>query len=463
MTYPQALSYLDSLTNFEKKGSSPAAAGRVFKLERMTALLACLGNPHTSLRCIHIAGTKGKGSTAAYAAYMLRRCGYRTGLYTSPHLADLRERIRVLKPGGRAPSGDFAGMISRAAFAGLLSDVRPKIDAFNRAGRFGQASFFEVLTCMAFEYFRRELVDLVVLETGLGGRLDATNTVRPLICAITPISHDHQDVLGTGLAAIAAEKAGIIKPASRSYDAAPLIVLSAGQPASALAVVRRACARHGARLAVIGSQLRIAKAGVDAAGGSFSLDTPWGALGDLRVPLAGEHQVVNAGLAVSLLLALRSRGSIRASDAQIRSGLRESRWPGRLETVSVKPLILLDGAHNRESALALARSLRSLYVRAGKVLVLGISADKDAAAICRALLPVFDKVVVTRADHPRALGAEALYTVAKRYWKPGQGIVVAAASLPEALAQARRICGRGDMIVVCGSLFLVAQARGLLR
>ncbi len=458
MTYRQATAYLDTLTNYEKERSF--SGKRPFKLQRIEAFLSSLGSPQKDLKCIHIAGTKGKGSTAIFTAAILRSCGYRVGLYTSPHLSDLRERIRVLTPSPvRAERNVFEGMISRKDFAALAGALKPRVEAF------GRLSYFEALTAMAFEYFRAKKVDFVVVETGLGGRLDATNTVSPLICAITPISYDHQDILGPTLSAIASEKCGIIKSAAQTFARRQLTVLTAPQPLEAMRVVRQRCRQRHARLFAAGREFIVDCPSCDARGARFSLRSPWGTIKDVRIRLAGEHQIINASLAVSIILALRAGGWVKNDDRGLRAGLAAAQWPGRMEPVAVRPTVLLDGAHNQASAKALAEALRSLYPHTKKTLVLGISQDKDVAAICRQLAPCAQTIVVTRAAHSRALPVPALEQVARGCLTglPGKRVLLSAASCKQALRIAKNAAGAGGIVVVCGSLFLAAEARKLLK
>jgi dihydrofolate synthase/folylpolyglutamate synthase len=250
MTYPETLAYLDSFINYEKLAVYPYK--EFFKLERIRNFLDIIGNPQGALKCVHIAGTKGKGSTCAFISYILKEAGYKTGLYTSPHLSDFRERVRILQPyrqgEEKAAEKGFEGMIPQEDLIRLMEYLRPQIEEYNKDSQLGALSFFEAYTALAFIYFKEQEVDLVVLETGLGGRLDATNTVDSLVCAITPISYEHTQKLGNTLREIAYEKAGIIKSSSP--------VISAPQEEEAGIVIRNKCQEYGAKLYVVGSQIR---------------------------------------------------------------------------------------------------------------------------------------------------------------------------------------------------------------
>jgi len=280
MAYPEALKYLESFINYEKISAYPYKES--LKLEPVKNFLAVIGNPQNALRCIHVAGTKGKGSTCAFLAYILREAGYKVGLYTSPHLSDFRERIRILRPKTKPacrtgrdqrPKTEFEGMISQNELADLVKRLKPFIDKYNKQSKYGPFTFFEVYTAIAFVYFEEQKVDFAVLETGLGGRLDATNSVNSLVSIITPISYEHTDKLGKTLTKIATEKAGIIKtrpnlPAARlpdgqgqagTKDQRPkLIVISAPQENEAREAIRNRCNKTGAKLLEVGREIKSA-------------------------------------------------------------------------------------------------------------------------------------------------------------------------------------------------------------
>lgn len=438
MTYPQALAYLESFINYEKLPSWPYKES--LKLERFRGFLDTIGNPQEALRCIHVAGSKGKGSTCAYIAYILREAGYRTGLYTSPHLVDFRERIRVLErsAAGSAWNMPFEGMISPLDVARILDRLKPAIEAYSRVSFYGPLSFFEVYTALAFVYFRERHCDFVVLETGLGGRLDATNVVESLVAVITPISYEHTQKLGNTLSQIAAEKSGILKRINSALICAP-------QAREARQVIRRACLREGVPCREVGKD--IAYKGDCSA---FEVRGIQGRYKRLRIRLLGAHQVQNAACAVAAVEALEPWG-FRVGVVAVRKGLYAARWPGRCEIAGRRPLIVLDGAQNVASFKALEAAMRRYFKYRRLIAVFGISRDKDIKGVCRELSGFADTIIVTKARNPRAADPQAL----ARYFK-GKNLRVCG-SLASAVAGARQIAGRQDLVLICGSLFLVGE------
>jgi len=443
MTYPETIRYLESFINYEKIPAYPYKQS--FKLERIKDFLNALDNPQDTLRCLHVAGTKGKGSTCAFVTYILRQAGYRVGLYTSPHLSDFRERIRILKPNlarNRAhPEEDFEGMITRNELSGLASRVKPLIDDYNKNSKYGPLSFFEVYTTLAFLYFEQKKVDFVVLETGLGGRLDATNTVNALVCAITPISYEHTQKLGNTLREIAGEKAGIIKEQRQP------VVISAPQEKEAARVIIGRCKAVGARLFEVGRDITFRKRK-----GSFSLKGILRRYPDLKVNLPGEHQLVNASLAVGVTEALSFYG-VNISKDSVSRGLNNTVWPGRCEVISRNPQVVLDGAQNIASSKALKRTIREGFKYKNLILVLGISKDKDIRGICNQLRGLASVVILTEANNPRAALASGL----AKYFPSKKAYLTSSVSQAKKLAS--RIAGRNDLILVCGSLFVVGEYR----
>ena len=443
MTYPEVIQYLESFVNYEKIPAYPYKES--LKLERVKDFLSALGNPQDTLKSLHVAGTKGKGSTCVFITYILLQAGYRVGLYTSPHLSDFRERIRILRPEfvrcRMRPKEDFEGMISKAELSGLTTQIKPFIENYNKDSQYGPLSFFEVYTTLAFLYFKKKKVDFVVLETGLGGRLDATNTADSLVCAITPISYEHTQKLGNTLSEIAAEKAGIIK------NSPPAIVISAPQEKEAARVIRNRCKATGAKLYEVGREITYRKTK-----NGFDIKGAWERYPDLKVNLLGEHQLINASVAVGVVEALRFYHFNIGKDS-IRKGLAGTAWPGRCEVISRQPWVVLDGAQNIDSSTVLKKAIRENFRYRNLILVLGISKDKDIQAICDQLYDLTDEVILTQADNPRAAPAASLaqYFPSKR--------VHITKNVREAKGLSRSIAGKDDLILVCGSLFVVGEYR----
>jgi dihydrofolate synthase/folylpolyglutamate synthase len=453
MTYPEALRYLESFINYEEIAVWPYKQS--LQLGRIRDFLSTLNNPQNSLKCLHVAGTKGKGSTCAFITYILRQAGYKVGLYTSPHLSDFRERIRILSrcvsgSASRQARQDFAGMISKLELANLVSRLRPAIDKYNKGSKYGPLSFFEVYTSFAFVYFKEKKTDFLVLETGLGGRLDATNVVEPLVCAITPISYEHTQRLGNTLRKIATEKAGIIK-SERS------IVIVAPQEKQVQGVIRQKCRKLSAQLFEVGKNIIFKETG-----GRFSIEGIFGSYPNLKINFLGRHQLVNASVAVGAIEALKFYG-VTADIDSIRRGLYQAVWPGRLEVIGRNPWVVLDGAQNIASARILKQAIRENFSGAGAlkqnkkfkklILVFGISKDKDIKGTSLELVDLADAVVLTKSNNPRAQAPEDL----AEYFRGKPTYITQ--SVKEARQLAKRLATRGDLILVTGSLFVVGEFR----
>lgn len=442
MNFLKAEQYLSSYINHEL--NLKACVPERFNLARVDQALAALGSPHKSLKCVHVAGSKGKGSASAFTAHILKAAGYRVGLYTSPHLYDLRERIRVLE---RVPARGtrydlFPDCISEEEFCGLLEEIKPRLEASRHPPQWGALTYFEVLTILAFCYFEKKKVDVAVLETGLGGRLDATNVVEPLVCAITPISLEHTQQLGNTLAAIAQEKAAIIKPRK---DGSPAIAVIAPQPGEAKAVIEQRCREVGARPMILGKDIQCRPVRVGTDGQDFVVSGQRAEY-DLTSSLLGRHQVTNAAMAVGLCEALSLLGFNIRREA-VREGIAATFWPGRFERAHENPRVILDGAHNPASCQTLAETFQDVFPQKKAVVILGMSDDKEKKGILENLSAIAQEFIFTQSRHPRAYR-----------WKAEDGGTQAAGVL-EAVELGLKTARPDDAIVVTGSLFVVAEAR----
>jgi dihydrofolate synthase/folylpolyglutamate synthase len=468
MTYPEAIKYLESFTNYEKIPQWPYKES--LKLECIKGFLKTIGDPQVSLKCLHIAGTKGKGSTCAFLTYILREAGYRVGLYTSPHLSDFRERIRIFRPrpfrlAPRPCKKDFEGMISKSALAALVQRLKPAIEKYNKNSKYEPLSFFEVYTVLAFVYFKEKKVDFAVLETGLGGRLDATNVVNPLVCAITSLSYEHTQKLGNTLREIAKEKAGIIKAQGTRHKAQGSVVITAPQKKEAMEAIRNRCKEAGAKLYEVGKDIIFR-----VHGSRFTVHGLTGRYTDLRIKLLGRHQVINAAVAIGVIEALRNY-NIKVSVDSLRGGLYNTIWPGRCEVISRNPLVVLDGAQNVASSKALKKTIKESFSAAGGstyggkykklILVLGISSDKDIKGICQELCPLADEIILTQATNPRAASVDNIEKIIRAQGTGHRAQIIKSKNVKEAKERALDIAKKEDLILVTGSLFVVGEFRHL--
>jgi len=440
MTYAEALRYLESFVDYEKISSYKYHDA--IKLSRMEALLDALGNPQRNFKSIHIAGTKGKGSVCAFVYSILKESGRKVGLYTSPHLIDFKERIRISFPKDR--------MIDEAEIVALVVRIKSFLDKFMKASKFGAPSFFEVYTALAFLFFSIKKVEIAVVEVGLGGRLDATNVVDPLVAGITPISFDHTDKLGSTLEAIAKEKCGIIKN--------NCIIVSSEQNANVTDWIRKTAVDKNAKLYEVGKDIFYESLASSPEGQTFNVRGIFGDYTLLTTSLLGRHQVANAATAIGVVEALRSKNILICSH-DITNGIRKVDWPGRLQVVGRGPWIVLDGAQNEASARALKEAVTALFSYKDLLLVLGVSADKDVEGIGRNLFPIADKIFFTRSNTKRAAPPEAL----KKKFQDHEKKIVLTFNVKEAVELARRQARPDDLILITGSLFVVGEALDFLR
>lgn len=446
-TYEQAEEFLFGRINYER-----ITAGQGdFKLDRMRELLRLLGDPQERLPVIHVAGTKGKGSTAAMTASILRAAGYRVGLYTSPHIARFEERMTV--DGSLPTSPQIIELTRRVREAIQILEAHPEL---------GSPTFFEVITAMGWLHFEQQRCDLAVLEVGLGGRLDSTNVCHPVACVITSISRDHTALLGTTLGSIAREKAGIIKPG--------VPVVSGVQGDESESAIREACRVNGAPLCLldqdvhtrVGDWISTDDATAPATPlihRRIDVATPWHRHSQLPIVLAGKHQARNAALAVTVCDVLNACGWNIPADA-VSAGLLRVDWPLRIEVVRRKPVVVLDAAHNWASAGALVATLDEEFAGKPRTLIFAATRDKDVVGLLRRLLPRFDRTILTQyVTNPRLVPVEQLREAALSL---GASQVLTADTPEVAWNLTRQLCGDEELICGTGSFFLAAELRGLL-
>ncbi|MCL2647007.1 MAG: bifunctional folylpolyglutamate synthase/dihydrofolate synthase [Phycisphaerales bacterium] len=446
--YAKAINFLMSHTDYEKMRVVRYNT-TTFSLDRMRTLLKHLGNPQTKFKTAHVAGTKGKGSTCHMLAAMLQSGGLKTGLYTSPHLVDIRERIRLNNE-----------LISHQDFVSLVRRVETALRKMTggvggEAGEVGvldRPTFFEIFTAMAFCYFADQKVDIAVIETGMGGRLDSTNVLMPEVCAVTSISKDHMSVLGNTLAKIAEEKAGIFKK--------DIPAITCIQDADVANVLRRVANTAKAPLQIVGQDIEFSyRFEITRLLGPHMrvcLTTESSRFEHLAVPLMGEHQAVNCGLALAMLDKLKQRG-LTFDDAKALDGLAKVKIPGRLEVVSKSPRVIIDGAHNAASVQALIRGIGQHVPYDSMVVIFGCNCDKDIDGMLEQISLGADKVIFTKSkNNPKAadpLELSNLYT--ERYGKMAQ----IADSFPRAMEIAERAISKEDLITITGSFYVIGEAK----
>jgi dihydrofolate synthase / folylpolyglutamate synthase len=442
--YQQALDYIYTFVDYSLQRTFHLSPDK-FDLGRMRAFTALLGNPHLAYPVIHVAGTKGKGSVTALCASALHAAGYRVGVYTSPHLQDYAERIQV--DGEPIPHGVLAAYVEE------LKPLIPQVP---------ELTTFEITTALGFLYFDRQDVDIAVIEVGLGGRLDATNVVNPLVSVITSISYDHTDLLGHTLAEIAGEKAGIIKPA------VPVVV--SPQKEEAAGVFVNIARERQSPLIQVGDDYRFAPISHSLKGQDFFIwprteqelvdafirsggSEEWRPR-RLFIPLLGSHQVENAATAYAALQTARVRG-VQLGEGAIETGFRSVYWPGRFELLQEMPPVLIDSAHNADSALRLRQSLDDYFPGHPIILIIGASEDKDIEGMFAELMQRASQVIATRSVHPRAADPERLVEIARRFGKPAAAVPRVEDALEVALLSA----GPQDVVLAAGSIFLAAAVR----
>lgn len=417
--YNQALDYLYSFVDYSLKHSSELAKAD-FNLDRMFALMESLGNPQTKYPIIHVAGTKGKGSTSALCAAGLQAAGYKTGLYTSPHLEDFVERIRI--------NGE---PISHEQMVELVEEIKPHV------ARIEKLTTFEITTALAFMAFAKYGATAAVFEVGLGGRLDATNVVTPKVSVITSLSYDHMAVLGNTLTLIAGEKAGIIKPG--------VPVVSSPQQDEALQVLLRVASERNSEITLVGRDVEFERIGSSLGGQKLRIQNS-----EFRIPLLGVHQIENAATAYA---ALKASG-IPISDEQIQTGFSQVQWRARFEVARLEPPVIFDSAHNQDSFEKLRETLEEYFPSKKVYLIFGASEDKNIPGMFAEMKPKIQKIIITRADHPRALSVEQISGLADQAGAEWEAVV----PVKDALRCALELSAKdGSIVLSAGSMFVTAE------
>ncbi len=420
-----AVRYLESFVDYEKMTNFDRKA---FNPEAMMVLANFFGNPQKSFSSVHIAGTKGKGSIANFIASMLTESGFRTGLYTSPHIKNVRERIKINDK-----------MISESDFVLEASKIKHVLKT--KKMKF-KPTFFEMMTILAFNYFKQKKIDFGVIETGLGGRLDATNIINPLISVISPVSYDHMHILGKSLRSIAREKSAIIKK--------NVVCVSAPQKKAVLEIIKKKCKASNAELILVGKNIKNEEISCNDKKEVFNIKGILGTYKACSSRLLGSHQIRNACSAVAIAEALiKQNKKIKPGD--IKRGIFKTRNYGRCEVIRRKPYVVLDGAQNAASARALKETIKRNFRYNKLILVLGVSKKKDTSGICRELVPLADEIILTRAKTDRALQPVLI----KKFIK-NKGTIITG-SVPEAMEKAIKLANFDDLIVVTGSLYIIGE------
>jgi len=427
MNYDEAMSYLKNLTKF---GWNPG-------LQRIRKLMSLLGNPEKQLKVIHIGGTNGKGSTSAMIASILQKAGYRVGLFTSPHLHAYTERIQINRV-----------QISQERLVNLVNTVKPYMDQMVEEG-FEHPTEFEVYTALALLYFAQEKVDFAVIEVGMGGAIDSTNVVEPLVAVITNVGMDHMDYLGNTLEEIARVKAGILKPGCK-------VVTAADRP-EVLKIITEECQKKQVELIRVGTDVKYEVKSLSAEGTAFNLHGLGQDLAGLVTSLIGYHQAINGATAVTAILALEHFG-IRIPLEAIREGLAQTEWAARLEVIRKKPLVLLDAAHNVDGAVTLRQALEEIFKYDKLVLLIGMLADKERQKVMEILGPLASAIVVTKPNNPRALDWQSMAEIARNFTPE----VYLEEKVEDAVEKGLTLVGPDDLLCITGSIYMVADARSYL-
>ena len=448
MDYKAALAYIEGFIDYERSPDFSRQA-RLYNLNRISLLLELLGNPHDRLQVIHIAGSKGKGSTAALIASVLTQAGYKTGLFTSPHLITPRERCRI--------DGD---LISKADVAFYVEKLKPAIETVSTS-EFGRVSFFEIYTALAFSYFADKATDFAVIEVGLGGRLDATNVVTPVATVITPIGLEHTAILGETYTEIASEKAEIIKQkcplalAPQHPEARTVFEKVASERKAPIVepkdLVGRDCCASSSRLVRNADGLPVAQ--------EFDVETDSESYPQLTMPLLGHHQFINATTAVTAIECLKQKGYI-VPKASVYAGFKNVQWQGRIQRIRSSPIVVLDGAHSPASMEALCRTLRQSFRYDRVTFIVSLMRDKNLTAIGNIVSQTADFVIATQVlNNPRVMSAEEILDA----WENTCEKISACSTPEKAITRALSGASPTDLICITGSLYLVGQALEIFK
>jgi dihydrofolate synthase/folylpolyglutamate synthase len=448
LDYKAALAYIEKFIDYERSPDFSRQA-RLYNLNRISLLLELLGNPQDRLRVIHIAGSKGKGSTAAFIASVLTHAGYKTGLFTSPHLITPRERCRI--------DGD---LISKADVAFYIEKLKPAIETVSTSV-FGRVSFFEIYTALAFSYFADKATDFAVIEVGLGGRLDATNVVTPVATVITPIGLEHTAILGETYTEIASEKAEIIKQkcplalAPQHPEARTVFEKVASERNAPIVesknLVGRDCCASSSRLVRNADGLPVAQ--------EFDVETDSESYPQLTMPLLGHHQFINATTAVTAIECLKQQGYI-VPKASVYAGFKNVQWQGRIQRIRSSPIVVLDGAHSPASMEALCRTLRQSFRYDRVTFIVSLMRDKNLTAIGNIVSQTADFVIATQVlNNPRVMSAEEILDA----WENTCEKISACSTPEKAITRALSGASPTDLICITGSLYLVGQALEIFK
>lgn len=429
MNYEQALDYIHSIYKFGSK----------LGLDNINYLLQLMGNPQQGLKVIHVAGTNGKGSTCAYISSVLVEQGFRVGLYTSPYLEEFTERIQI-----------NGVSIPKENLAEITAFVKEKVELMLSHGK-NHPTEFEVVTAIGFEYFKRQKIDYLVLEVGLGGRGDSTNVIDdPLVSVITPIAYDHMDYLGDTLGKIAFEKAGIIK--------ANCPVVTYLQKDEAMEVIEEVSKEVNAPINIAPIK-QIELVSYDDSGQCFHGFYGNEKIENLKISMLGEHQIENAVVALTALNILASVHQIPISKKALYDGFMNAKWPGRLEIITRNPTTIIDGAHNVHGMQALAKTIKKLYTEKSMTLVIGILGDKDVEGMLGEIVPLANHIIITKPNNPRAMALDKLAEMIGVYGKTAKKSISISHAIQEALD-----CSTPDnLIVFCGSLYMIGDVRSILK